>query len=73
MHPLYGVELRALRRLQREAPQSEFVFLSQHGTPFTTAGFAKMVERAGVEAGCPPRSRRVSNGKMSQIQPLTMS
>ena len=50
-HPLAGVELRALRRLQREAPQSEFVFLSERGTPFSTAGFAKMVERAGVEAG----------------------
>jgi type 1 fimbriae regulatory protein FimB/type 1 fimbriae regulatory protein FimE len=50
-HPLHGVELRALRRLQREAPQSEFVFLSERGTPFTTAGFAKMIERAGVEAG----------------------
>ena len=50
-HPLHGVELRALRRLQREAPQSEFVFLSERGTPFSTAGFAKMVERAGVEAG----------------------
>jgi integrase len=50
-HPLTGVELRALRRLQREAPQSEFVFLSERGAPFSTAGFAKLVERAGVEAG----------------------
>jgi hypothetical protein len=32
-----------LRRLQREAQQSEFVFLSERGTPFTTAGFAKMI------------------------------
>jgi integrase len=49
-HPLAGVELRALRRLQREAPQSEFVFLSERGAPFSTAGFAKLIERAGVEA-----------------------
>ncbi len=50
-HPLAGVELRALRRLRREAPQSDFVFVSERGAPFSTAGFAKMIERAGVEAG----------------------
>jgi site-specific recombinase XerD len=36
-HPILGDELRSLRRLQR-------------GAPFSTAGFARMVERAGVEA-----------------------
>ncbi len=30
---------------------SDFVFLSERGAPFSEAGFAKMVERAGVEAG----------------------
>ena len=50
-HPLLGDELRALRRLQREQePKSPFVFTSERGAPFTTAGFARMVERAGVEA-----------------------
>ena len=50
-HPILGDELRALRRLQREQePRSPFVFMSERGTPFTTAGFARMVERAGVEA-----------------------
>jgi integrase len=50
-HPILGDELRALRRLQREqAPKTPFVFTSERGTPFTTAGFARMVERAGVEA-----------------------
>ena len=50
-HPLLGEELRALRRLQREQqPKSPFVFTSERGAPFTTAGFARMVERAGVEA-----------------------
>jgi transposase InsO family protein len=31
-------------------PRSPFVFTSERGSPFTTAGFARMVERAGVEA-----------------------
>ena len=51
-HPLRGDELRALRKLQREqAPASSYVFTSERGSPFSTAGFAKMVERAGAEAG----------------------
>ena len=51
-HPILGDELRALRRLQREQElRSPFVFTSERGTPFTTAGFARMVERAGATAG----------------------
>jgi integrase len=50
-HPIVGDELRALRRLHREQePKSPFVFTSERGSPFTTAGFARMVERAGIEA-----------------------
>lgn len=49
-HPILGDELRALRRLQREQePRSPFVFTSERGAPFGTAGFARMVERAGIE------------------------
>ena len=50
-HPILGEELRALRRLQREQePKSPFVFTSERGSPFSTAGFARMVERAGQES-----------------------
>jgi site-specific recombinase XerD len=50
-HPILGDELRALRRLQREQePRSPFLFTSERGTPFTTAGFARMIERASKAA-----------------------
>ena len=50
-HPIIGDELRKLRRLQREQePKSPFVFTSERGSPITTAGFARMIERAGEEA-----------------------
>jgi site-specific recombinase XerD len=35
------------RSTQRNSP---FVFTSERGAPFTTAGFAKMVARLGTEA-----------------------
>ncbi|MEH2488788.1 tyrosine-type recombinase/integrase [Bradyrhizobium sp. AZCC 2230] len=50
-HPILGDELRALRKLQREQqPKSPFVFTSERGTPFSTAGFARMIERTGAAA-----------------------
>jgi integrase len=49
-HPILGDEVRALRRLQRDQDKSPFVFTSERGAPFGTAGFARMIERAGVEA-----------------------
>jgi type 1 fimbriae regulatory protein FimB/type 1 fimbriae regulatory protein FimE len=49
-HPIPGDELRALRRLKKEQARSTFVFTSERGAPFTAAGFAKMIERAGIEA-----------------------
>jgi integrase len=48
-HPIRGDELRALRVLKREA-KSPFIFVSERGSPFTTAGFARLVERAGAAA-----------------------
>src|SRR5262245_58496284 len=49
-HPIRGDEMRALRQLQREQTPSPFVFTSERGAPFSPAGFARLVERAGVAA-----------------------
>jgi integrase len=50
-HPILGDELRMLRRLRRDQePKSPFVFTSERGAPFSTAGFARMVARAGAGA-----------------------
>ena len=49
-HPIAGDELRALRKLKREASNGEFVFTSERGGPFSTKGFAAMIERAGKAA-----------------------
>ncbi len=49
-HPLMGDEIRALRKLRREAPHSDFVFMTERGAPFSTSAFAKLVEKAGKVA-----------------------
>jgi type 1 fimbriae regulatory protein FimB/type 1 fimbriae regulatory protein FimE len=49
VHPLQGDEMRALRDLKRSV-NSPFVFTSERGAPFTTAGFGKMISRAGEAA-----------------------
>ena len=52
-HPIRGDELRALRKLQREASKSTFIFVSERGGPFTTDSFNWMVKRAGQKANLP--------------------
>ncbi len=67
-HPLQGDELRALRRLQREEPPSSpYVFVSEQRAPFTTGGFARMIERAarkglGLELKAHPHMLRHACG-----------
>jgi Phage integrase family len=45
------------RRLQREILSSPFVFVSERGSPFTTAGFARILERAAASAGLEPKAQ----------------
>src|SRR5262249_12043228 len=48
-HPIRGYELRALRRLHRDARQRGHgpVFVTERGTAFTRAGVSKLISRAG--------------------------
>jgi type 1 fimbriae regulatory protein FimB/type 1 fimbriae regulatory protein FimE len=50
-HPLSGVELRALKALQREEGAGRFVFMSERGAPVSDHGFRKTLERLSPEAG----------------------
>ena len=50
-HPLTGRKLRALRRLQRQAAGSPFVFVSERAAPFSTRGFQATIERVAGAAG----------------------
>lgn len=45
VHPLGGTELRSLRRLLREQPESRYVFLTERRSPMSAAGFRKMLSR----------------------------
>jgi len=50
-HYLEGDEIRALRRLRREYPDSPFLFTTERGGPLTRSAVNKLVERAGRLAG----------------------
>jgi integrase len=47
VHPLHGPELRALRPLQSSGA---YVFVTEGGTPVTTAWFLRMIQRTGRAA-----------------------
>ena len=47
VHPLHAPELRALRKLQRESVASPYLFVTERGSPMTTAGFRKLLSRIG--------------------------
>ena len=53
VQPVGGKELRALRRLLREEPESRHAFVSERGGPLSHEGLAKMVKRAGAVAKPP--------------------
>ncbi|MEL7079009.1 MAG: tyrosine-type recombinase/integrase [Cyanobacteria bacterium J06648_1] len=50
-HPLRGTELRALRQLQREYPDSNYLFVSERGAVMAAATARGIIQRAGKIAG----------------------
>jgi integrase len=46
-HPLQGDELRALRKLQREYPDSPFLFVGRQNVPLDSTAIAGMIKRLG--------------------------
>jgi integrase len=51
VHPLRGDEIRALRELQRQFPDSGYVFATERGGPFTPDAVNRLVKRIGERAG----------------------
>jgi type 1 fimbriae regulatory protein FimE len=49
VHPVRGPEIRALRKLKREAETSPYLFTTERGGPVTTAGFRKTLSRIAKE------------------------
>jgi len=50
-HPLRGDEIRALRELRRQFPDSGFVFATERAGPFTPDAANRLVKRLGERAG----------------------
>jgi type 1 fimbriae regulatory protein FimE len=50
-HPVRGPELRALRQLQRDYPDTPYVFVTERKGPLSTSAVRKLVARAGEKAG----------------------
>jgi integrase len=51
VHPLRGEEIRALRELRRQFPDSGFVFATGRGGSFTPDAVNRLIKRIGERAG----------------------
>jgi site-specific recombinase XerD len=51
VHPLRSPELRALRQLKRDYPDTQYVFVSERKVPLSTRSVRHLVARAGRLAG----------------------
>ncbi len=65
-HPIRGPELRALRKLDRDYPDTPYLFVTERRGPLTTSAVRKIIARAGESAkiGMPihPHMLRHSTG-----------
>ena len=51
VHPLRSPELRALRQLKRDYPDTQYVFVSERKAPLSTRSVRHIIARAGKLAG----------------------
>jgi hypothetical protein len=52
-HPIRGPELRALRKLRHDYPETPYLFVTERGGPMTPATARKLIARAGELAKFP--------------------
>ena len=75
-HPVRGPELRALRKLQREYPDTPYLFVTERKGPLTASAVRKIVARAGETAklGMPihPHMLRHSTGYKLPLKATTL-
>lgn len=53
IHPLRSPELRALRQIQRDYPDTQYVFVSERKAPLSTRSIRHIIARAGELARLP--------------------
>jgi integrase len=51
VHPLRGDEIRALRQMRKDFPDSGLVFATERGGPFTPDAVNRLIKRIGERAG----------------------
>jgi type 1 fimbriae regulatory protein FimE len=65
-HPIRGIELRSLRKLSRDYPETPYLFVTERKAPLTDRTVRHIVARAGEVAGFPfsihPHMLRHSTG-----------
>ena len=73
VHPIRGPEIRALRRLKRDYPESPYVFVTERKGPLTNSAVGKMIARAGEKAGFDFQSIRTCFVTRPATSSLTMA
>jgi site-specific recombinase XerD len=53
IHPLRAPELRALRQMERDYPDTQYVFVSERKAPLSTRSIRQIIARASVVANFP--------------------
>jgi type 1 fimbriae regulatory protein FimB/type 1 fimbriae regulatory protein FimE len=66
VHPLSGQNIRALRKLKRDYPDTQYIFITERKFSLVAGTVRKMVKRAGEKSGLPfpmhPHMLRHSTG-----------